>query len=148
MAEVNATLPSPSQSAWVPAEDGRTDLSVGTLKRAIIDNLFYTQGKFPGIADQNDYYLALAYTVRDRLLERWINSAETYRKQDCRMVCYLSAEFLPGPRLESNLLHLGIERQVRQALAELGLDLQGLIEQEAEPGLGSGGLGRLAGGID
>jgi starch phosphorylase len=144
MAEVNATLPSPSQSAWVPAEDGRTGLSVGTLKRAIIDNLFYTQGKFPEIADQNDYYLALAYTVRDRLLERWINTAETYRTQDCRTVCYLSAEFLPGPRIESNLLHLGIERQVRQALAELGLDLQGLIEQEAEPGLGSGGLGRLA----
>jgi starch phosphorylase len=143
-AKSNPASPNPGQSEWVPAEDSRTGLSVGTLRRAIIDNLFYTQGKFPGIADQNDYYLALAYTVRDRLLERWINTAETYRTQDCRMVCYLSAEFLPGPRLESNLLHLGIERQVRQALAELGLDLQGLIEQEAEPGLGSGGLGRLA----
>ena len=143
-AKGSAASGKPGQAEWVPVEDSRTGLSVETLKRAFIDNLFYTQGKFPGIADRNDYYLALAYTVRDRLLERWINTAETYRKQACRMVCYLSAEFLPGPRLESNLLHLGIEGQVRQALAELDLDLQKLVEQEAEPGLGSGGLGRLA----
>jgi starch phosphorylase len=132
------------RSQWIPVEDGRTGLSVETLKQAFIDSLFYQQGKFPGTADRNDYYMALARTARDRLMERWINTTETYLKQDCRVVCLLSAEFLPGPRLETSLLHLGIEDRVRQALSDLGLSLDELLEQEAEPGLGSGGLGRLA----
>lgn len=132
------------QSEWVPVENSRTGLDVETLKRAFVDNLFYQQGKFPGTADPSDYYMALAYTVRHRLLERWIKSVETYQKQDCRVVCYLSAEYMPGPRLGSGLLHLGIEERVRQALSELGLNLDELLEQEPDPGLGNGGLGRLA----
>ncbi len=128
----------------VQVEDDRTGLSVETLRRALADNLFYLQGKFPGIATTNDYYMALAYTVRDRLLQRWIATVETYIKKDVKVVCYLSAEFLVGPHLGNNLINLGIYDQVRQAVEESGLDLKELIEEEEEPGLGNGGLGRLA----
>ena len=125
-------------------EDDRTGLSVETLRRALADNLFYIQGKFPGIATRNDYYMALAYTVRDRLLQRWIASLQTYKQPDVRIVTYLSAEFLVGPHLENNLINLDIYHRVKQAVTASGLDLDELIEQEEEPGLGNGGLGRLA----
>jgi glycogen phosphorylase len=122
----------------------RTGLTVASLKQAIRDNLYYIQGKFPAVATDHDYYMALAYTVRDRLLNRWLDTAQTYLSQASRTVCYLSAEFLLGPHLGMNLLNLGIEPQVRQAVSELGLDLATLLDQEEEPGLGNGGLGRLA----
>ncbi|MGC1300618.1 MAG: glycogen/starch/alpha-glucan phosphorylase [Alloacidobacterium sp.] len=129
----------------LPAEEVRTGLAVETLKRAFVDNLFYVQGKFPLIATQNDFYLALAYTVRDRLLHHWINTVETYLKQkESKVVCYLSAEFLLGPQLGNNLINLGIYEQVSRAVEESGPSLQDLLEQEEEPGLGNGGLGRLA----
>lgn len=139
------TLPNSSESiAEVRVEDDRTGLSVETLKRAFADNLFYIQGKFPAIASKNDYYMALAYTVRDRLLRRWLNTAETYTRNASRTVAYMSAEFLMGPQLGNNLINLGIYDQVNQAMQELGLNLQDLLEEEEEPGLGNGGLGRLA----
>ncbi|MEM8615169.1 MAG: glycogen/starch/alpha-glucan phosphorylase, partial [Cyanobacteria bacterium P01_H01_bin.105] len=108
------------------------------------DNLFYVQGKYPEIATTNDYYMALAYTVRDRLLQRWLTTCEAYDNQLVRVVCYLSAEFLLGPHLGNNLINLNIYQPVQQALEESGLELDKLIAQEEEPGLGNGGLGRLA----
>jgi len=122
----------------------RTGLGVETLKRAIIDNLFYQQARYPDVATAHDWYLATAYSVRDRLLRRWINSAQTYKDQGSRTVCYLSAEFLVGPHLCNNLTNLGIRAETAQALRELGQDLDELHNQEQEPGLGNGGLGRLA----
>ena len=122
----------------------RTGLGVETLKRAIIDNLFYQQARYPDVATAHDWYLATAYSVRDRLLRRWINSAQAYKDQGSRTVCYLSAEFLVGPHLCNNLTNLGIRREAGQALRELGQNLDELLEQEQEPGLGNGGLGRLA----
>lgn len=122
----------------------RTGLGVDILKRSFLDNLFYVLGKFPGLASQNDYYQALAYTVRDRMLQRWINTAATYTNAGSRTVAYLSAEFLMGPHLGNNLVNLGIYDQTKQAMTELGLDFDDLLEQEEEPGLGNGGLGRLA----
>jgi len=124
--------------------DYRTALSKEALKNAFLDNLFYVQGKFPALATQTDYYMALAYTVRDRMLQRWISTAAAYTKQGSRTVCYLSAEFLMGPHLGNNLINLGIYDQVKQAIAELGLNFDELLAQEDEPGLGNGGLGRLA----
>ena len=125
-------------------ENVRTGTSVASLKRAIVDNLFYFQGRFPDAAIEVDWYLALAYTVRDRLLSRWLNSERTYQKHNCRTVCYLSAEFLIGPQLGNNLINMGLWDNTKTALNELGLDLQRLLQNEEEPGLGSGGLGRLA----
>ena len=129
----------------VIVEDDRTGLTVEAIKRALVENLFYAQGKFPAIATKNDFYMALAYTVRDRQLHRWINTIETYLKQkEPKVVCYFSAEFLLGPRLGNSLVDLGIYDQMRRSVEEFGMDLKELLEQEAEPGLGNGGLGRLA----
>ncbi|MDB5922560.1 MAG: malP 2 [Betaproteobacteria bacterium] len=126
------------------AESVRTGRSVEAIKRDFTDNLFCIQARFPSVATKNDYYQALAYTVRDRLLARWIKTAEMYKDNASRTVCYLSAEFLLGPHLGANLLNLGITEAVRKAMHELGLDLDELLEEEEEPGLGNGGLGRLA----
>ena len=125
-------------------EDERVALSKEAFKHAFFDNLFYVQGKTPALATRHDYYMALAYTVRDRMLHRWISTAEAYTTHGSRTVAYLSAEFLMGPHLGNNLINLGIQDTVREATRELGLDLDELLAQEDEPGLGNGGLGRLA----
>jgi starch phosphorylase len=125
-------------------EDDRTGTNIETLKRAFLDNLFYIQGKYPGFATRNDYYISLACTIRDRLIHRWLNSIKTYFETNCRKISYLSAEFLMGPHLGNNLVNIGLYDQVKKAIHELGLNLEELIRQEEEPGLGNGGLGRLA----
>ncbi|AGA90681.1 glycogen/starch/alpha-glucan phosphorylase [Thioflavicoccus mobilis 8321] len=122
----------------------RTGLSKEQLKQAYIDNLFYLLGRFLEVATPHDSYMAAAYTVRDRMLDRWIKTARTYKASQARTVCYLSAEFLLGPHLAKNLINLGIMEVSREAGAELGLDFEAILEQEEEPGLGNGGLGRLA----
>ncbi|MBY0357191.1 MAG: glycogen/starch/alpha-glucan phosphorylase [Candidatus Obscuribacterales bacterium] len=132
------------QAKEVTIEDDRTGLSVETLRRAILDNLYYIQGKFPAIATKHDMYMAVAYTVRDRLVRKWINTVETDMLKDVRVVCYLSAEFLIGPQLANNLVSMGLLQNIREAVASLGQDLDELIDLEEEPGLGNGGLGRLA----
>jgi len=135
-------LEAPEQTVLV--EDDRTAISVEALKRAILDNLFYIVGATLEAASDEEFFTALAYTVRDRILARWFATVDCYKKHDVRVVCYLSAEFLMGPHLANNLLNLDIEAPVRQAVTELGRDLDRIEEQEPEPGLGNGGLGRLA----
>ncbi|ASC70189.1 glycogen phosphorylase [Halomicronema hongdechloris C2206] len=132
------------QTQSIQVEDDRSGLGIETLRRAIADNLFYLQGKWPEIATLNDFYMALANTVRDRLMPRWLNTIRNYRRSEVRVVAYLSAEFLLGPHLGIKLINLGIEELVRQAVADSGLALEDLLAQEEEPGLGNGGLGRLA----
>jgi starch phosphorylase len=136
--------PSTDAPVALQAEADHTSLQKDALQRALLDNLFYIQGKFPAVATLKDFYLALAYAVRDRMLQRWISTAAAYTAQGSRTVAYLSAEFLMGPHLGNNLLNLGIYESVREALTELGLNLEDLLAQEEEPGLGNGGLGRLA----
>jgi starch phosphorylase len=125
-------------------DDDRTSTTVPALKRAILENLFYVVGKRAEVATDMDYFMALAYTVRDRILARWLTTKQDYAKHSVRSVNYLSAEFLMGPHLANNLLNLGLQDAMRQATGELDLDLDHLIKQESEPGLGNGGLGRLA----
>jgi starch phosphorylase len=127
-----------------PSENTRTATSVAALRRDLLDHLHFTQARVPEIATLNDWYMALAYTVRDRLLDSWVKSLRDLREQNLKIVSYLSAEFLMGPHLGNNLINLGIEQEVRRAVAELGLDMEAILRQEAEPGLGNGGLGRLA----
>jgi starch phosphorylase len=127
-----------------PPTSIRTGGSVEALKQAFVDNLFYVQGRFMPIATANDLYMALAYTVRDRILDRWIETSIHYFERRVRTVCYLSAEYLPGPHLGLNLVNLGLYDEAAEAMSELGLDLEKILEQEEEPGLGNGGLGRLA----
>jgi len=125
-------------------EDYRTAHDADSIRRSFLDNLYFIQARFSEVASRNDYYLALAWTARDRLLRRWIDTAGTYYREASRSVCYLSAEYLPGPHLRNALLSLGMEEAVREALVGLGLNLDDLADQEPEPGLGNGGLGRLA----
>ncbi|MBI4191985.1 MAG: glycogen/starch/alpha-glucan phosphorylase [Betaproteobacteria bacterium] len=121
-----------------------TGLDAASIRHDFVQKLFFVLAKFPGVATRNDHYLALAHAVRDRVLHRWVRSARTYLEGAHRNVVYLSAEYLMGPQLAHNLLILGIEAAAREAMAGLGLDLDELIEHEEEPGLGNGGLGRLA----
>ena len=124
--------------------DSRRGKSAAELKHGILDHLHFTQARLPSLATRNDWYMALACAVRERMLDVWIKSLSHLRDRDLKIVSYLSAEFLMGPHLGNNLVNLGIMEQVREAVAELGQDLDDLLRQEEEPGLGNGGLGRLA----
>ncbi|MGK7933637.1 MAG: glycogen/starch/alpha-glucan phosphorylase [Microcystaceae cyanobacterium] len=119
-------------------------MSPETLKRAFLDNLFYVQGVDRSDANIYDYYVALAYTIRDRLLQRFLKTINTYKQEQVKLVSYFSAEFLMGRHLGNNLVNLGIYDAVEQVITDLGIDFEELIEQEPDPGLGNGGLGRLA----
>jgi starch phosphorylase len=115
-----------------------------SLAEAMRRHLFSTQAKSPSLATRHDHYRCLALAVRDRLLASWVATAETYTRRHVRTAAYLSAEYLLGPHLENNLVCLGLMEEARQTCDALGLDLQELIAEEPEPGLGNGGLGRLA----
>ncbi len=119
-------------------------LTTDEVKRSFFRNLANIQGQFPALASNHDYYMALSYTVRDMLMARWVGTASEYTENHSRTVAYLSAEFLMGPHLALNLLNLGVTDIARQAMSELGLNLEELFSEEPEPGLGNGGLGRLA----
>jgi starch phosphorylase len=124
-------------------ERPRTGTRPEILAQAILDNLYYIRGCPPELATKNDWYMALAYTVRDRLLDKWVQTLK-HLKEDVKVVSYLSAEFLLGPQLGNHLLNLCIWEQVKEGVARNGLKLEDLLAQEGEPGLGNGGLGRLA----
>ena len=130
----------------VIAEKIRTGLQANAITEALIDNLHCLQAKLPQHATRNDWYMALAYTVRDRMMDRYIGTIESIveTNSNAKVVGYLSAEFLTGPHLGNSLLHLGIWTTTEEALSAVGQDLATLLEQEEEPGLGNGGLGRLA----
>ncbi len=125
-------------------EDDRTGMDVDVLRRAFLDNLMSLQGKSRHTATSHDHFFALAYTVRDRLFHRWIRTQESYYEADAKRVYYLSAEFLIGRSLTANLINLGLYERAREALADLGVNLADVLEHEVDPGLGNGGLGRLA----
>ncbi|HKF06960.1 MAG TPA: glycogen/starch/alpha-glucan phosphorylase [Candidatus Sulfotelmatobacter sp.] len=130
--------------ALSPGAGLRTGMSVADLRQAFIDNLLCGLGRAPLAATPHDIYTALALTVRDRVHKQGVRTMEALSEQEARVVAYLSAEFLPGPHLANNLLNLGIVEATREAITEFGLDLDQVIEQEEEPGLGNGGLGRLS----
>jgi glycogen phosphorylase len=135
------TLPdSPADSR----EHSRTGRSAEALRRAIVDHLRYSIGRPAAALQPTHYYRALALAVRDRMQDNRTASTQTSLDLGNKVTCYLSAEFLMGPQLGANLLNLGIEDAARDALAELGQDLSEVLACEEEPGLGNGGLGRLA----
>jgi glycogen phosphorylase len=126
----------------------RTGRDADTIAQAFLDNLYYLQGCTLMNASRNDLYMALSYTIRERMLASWTEGikdiVELNINQDTKMVSYLSAEFLPGPHLANNLVCLGLYDETRKAMEQLAVDLDELLAQEEEPGLGNGGLGRLA----
>jgi starch phosphorylase len=128
----------------MPDEVVRTGTRSDTLAQAVADHLRYSVGRLPAVATPHDYYAALALAMRDRMVDRWTRTTETYLEEESKIACYLSAEFLLGPHLGNNLLNLDLEQAARAAMAELGQDLDVVLACEEEPGLGNGGLGRLA----
>jgi len=122
----------------------RTKAAPDGFVRDVLRNLRYALGRLPEIATPHDWYKAFAHAVRDRLVDRWMDTIRTLTEQQAKAVCYLSAEFLMGPHLGNGLLNLGLLDEARAAAAELDLDFDRLLAEEEEPGLGNGGLGRLA----
>ncbi|MCY3023256.1 MAG: glycogen/starch/alpha-glucan phosphorylase [Planctomycetota bacterium] len=115
-----------------------------SLKRGFAHHLKYELARDHFTATQHDRYVALARTIRDRLIERWIETQQAHHKRRAKRVYYLSLEFLMGRALSNNVINLGLEKELQKALGELGLDWRALQEEEVDPGLGNGGLGRLA----
>ncbi|EJR0424000.1 glycogen phosphorylase [Klebsiella pneumoniae] len=128
----------------VPFSYASPTLSVEALKHSIAYKLMFIIGKDPAIANKHEWLNATLFAVRDRMVERWLRSNRAQLSQEVRQVYYLSMEFLIGRTLSNALLLLGIYDDVSSALAEMGLDLEELIDEENDPGLGNGGLGRLA----
>ncbi len=114
------------------------------LKTSILRHIRTTLGADPSTLDAPTCYLGLAHCVRERLLDRWIESQRALYDTFAKRVYFLSIEFLPGRLLRSNLISLGMEAAAREAVGELGFELDELEEEEMDPGLGNGGLGRLA----
>lgn len=124
--------------------DVRGGMDVESLKQAITEHLFYQQGRNIANTSLNDLYMAVSFTVRDRLQQREHRTMNAVLENNVRLVSYLSAEFLLGPQLGSNLIALDIYDEMKQAVEELGFNFDEVIAREEEPGLGNGGLGRLA----
>ena len=118
--------------------------NVVDLKKAFNRHLHYTIVKDRNVATPRDYYLALAHTIRDHLVGRWIRTQQHYYEKDPKRVYYLSLEFYMGRTLANTMINLGIQSSCDEALYQLGLDIEELEEIEEDAGLGNGGLGRLA----
>ena len=136
--------PSASAAIILEHEHSRSGMGADALRRGISDHLRYSLGRPAALLEPKHYYHALSLTVRDRMQDRWTDTTQAYLDLSSKVACYLSAEFLLGPHLGNNLLNLGIEDEARAALAEMGQDLDEVLACEEEPGLGNGGLGRLA----
>ncbi|MEX1316538.1 MAG: glycogen/starch/alpha-glucan phosphorylase, partial [Synechococcaceae cyanobacterium] len=137
----NLRLPTPG----CYADPHRSGLTASEVFDGMTEHLFYTLGKLAPTASRHDLYMALSYAVRDRLMTRYLAGLEALRATPTRVVAYLSAEFLIGPQLGNNLLMLGIQEAAAEALKGFGIhDLGEILDVEEEPGLGNGGLGRLA----
>ncbi|MFN7900654.1 MAG: glycogen/starch/alpha-glucan phosphorylase [Synechococcaceae cyanobacterium] len=138
---LNLRLPTPG----CYADPDRSGLDAADVFDGMTEHLFYTLGKLAPTASRHDLYMALSYAVRDRLMTRYLAGIEALHATPARVVAYLSAEFLIGPQLGNNLLMLGIQEAAAEALRRFGINsLEEILDVEEEPGLGNGGLGRLA----
>ena len=136
----NPAAGSPASRVALPAQDE----DVVSLRRAVVAKLTYSVGKDPIIATERDWFVACAFAVRDRIVDRWMPSSRTSYNDGRKNVYYLSLEFLIGRLLFDSLNNLGLTATMRAALAELGVDLDRLRTVEPDAALGNGGLGRLA----
>ncbi len=125
-------------------KDRRVEMSVEGLKEDYAWHMRYTIAKDMENSTPRDRYTAFANAVRDRIVERWINTSEEYHRQNTKRVYYMSLEFLMGRLLGNNVINLKADRLCREALEEYGVDWNSLRDYETDAGLGNGGLGRLA----
>ncbi len=122
----------------------RPEITVDSLKKSIVYKLIFSIGRSPKEASQRDWLNATLYAVRDFVTEGWITTARQSRSEETRRVYYLSMEFLIGRTLSNAMLAEGVYDVAKQALSELNANLEDVLEKEVDPGLGNGGLGRLA----
>ena len=115
-----------------------------SLRRSLSNRLIYSMGKDPITATHRDWFHTTAYAVRERLIERWMETMRSYYQSDAKRVYYLSMEFLTGRLLSNALLNMGFYEECREALSDLELDIDRIRELETDAALGNGGLGRLA----
>src|SRR5664279_3182874 len=128
-----------------PSPPHRVGMDAEALRESIVDHLKYTLAELPGhVNGKWEPYVALAFAVRDRMIERWLRTQDRYYEQDAKRVYYLSLEYLIGRTLGNSLVNLDLTAECVQALEELGYSLEDLREAEWDAGLGNGGLGRLA----
>jgi len=119
-------------------------VNTATIKESVSRHLHYTLGKDVYSATNRDWFSAVVYTVRDYLMEKWLETHRSYHYEDAKRVYYLSMEFLIGKTLANSLINTGMEEELRAALKDQGLNLDEIFDAENEAGLGNGGLGRLA----
>jgi starch phosphorylase len=119
-------------------------LDARSIKHSLANRLEYSAGKDQYTATPRDWYHVSAWTIRDRLMERWMETMRTYYRADAKRVYYLSLEFMIGRTMSNSALNLGICTEFIQALQEIGVDLEEVREMENDAALGNGGLGRLA----
>jgi glycogen phosphorylase len=143
-----ARVPDPVASARPPRNlstaSRRASLQAADFQAAVIDHLIHTCAKQPRDASALDLYHAMSHTVRDRLVHRWLATQQTHFDQDVKRACYFSSEFLTGRSLGLCLMNMGLYEAGERLAQERGFDLSEILECEGDPGLGNGGLGRLA----
>lgn len=122
----------------------RTGQSAEEIQQAILDNLHFMLGRHPDLASPNEWYMAVSYAIRDRMMKNWIDTLSRFMQGETKVVGYLSAEFLEGPHLGNALINLDLFDETKKAIESLGLKFNNILYAEEEPGLGNGGLGRLA----
>lgn len=120
------------------------DFNKEEFKRQVLENVKTLKRKTIETATKQQIYQAVAFALRDLITDRWIATHKTYEEKDAKIVYYLSMEFLMGRALGNNLINLMAKKEVEEALAELGINYNDIEEEEPDPGLGNGGLGRLA----
>ena len=135
-------MTTPQRNTGLPEDSPGSDAE--SLRKSIAHHLMYTLGKDSTAASQRDWLYAMSMAVRDRLVQRWMDTTRRQYRQNVKRVYYLSMEFLPGRALTNALIALGLYDQCHDAMRALGLDIDELAELEPDPALGNGGLGRLA----
>ncbi|MBF0532280.1 MAG: glycogen/starch/alpha-glucan phosphorylase [Candidatus Omnitrophica bacterium] len=137
-------MSNPAKSPKISWKNIYQDMTETGVKESFLHHLHYTLAKDQYSATEYDNYQALSLAVRDRIVQRWIETQQRYHKQNLKRVYYLSMEFLIGRLMGNNVYNLGLEKAAATALDSLGLSLENVREQEVDAGLGNGGLGRLA----
>lgn len=141
MPELKKAAPDETRDLW---KTYRKKMDPEALRISFLNHLNYTRAKDHFSATGHDLYLSLAYAVRDRMVERWNKTQQTYYNVDAKRIYYLSLEFLLGRALFNNIINLNILDEVKYVVKNLGYDFDTLLEIEPDAGLGNGGLGRLA----